>query len=315
MNATGTVASSSGLNSSRESSITVAVRVRPFTPGEENNLIKLNNEEFFLGDGSLSTNNAATDTPSKKSNLMPRGIRKIINVVDDRMLIFDPPETNPLIQMQRNAFPNTKATSRIREHRFVFDKLFDIQATQEDVYNNTTRPLLDSVLDGFNATVFAYGATGCGKTHTILGTPLDPGVIFLTMKELYEKIEGLADTKLFDVSMSFLEIYNETIRDLLNPETNFKRLVLREDANKKISVSNLLSHKPKSVQEVMDLILVGNQNRTSSPTEANATSSRSHAVLQINVVQRNRTADICEDHTYATLSIIDFAGSVRAAAT
>ncbi|CUM51351.1 uncharacterized protein AC631_02234 [Debaryomyces fabryi] len=314
MNATGTVASSSGLNSSRESSITVAVRVRPFTPGEENNLIKSNNEDFFLGDGSLSVNNAS-DTPSKKSNLMPRGIRKIINVVDDRMLIFDPPETNPLIQMQKNAFPNTKVTSRIREHRFVFDKLFDVQATQEDVYNNTTRPLLDSVLDGFNATVFAYGATGCGKTHTILGTPLDPGVIFLTMKQLYEKIEGLTDTKIFDVSMSFLEIYNETIRDLLNPETHFKRLVLREDANKKISVSNLLSHKPKSVEEVMDLILIGNQNRTCSPTEANATSSRSHAVLQINVVQKNRTADISEEHTYATLSIIDLAGSERAAAT
>lgn len=65
----------------------------------------------------------------------------------------------------------------------------------------------------------------------------------------------------------------------------------------------------------MDLILVGNQNRTSSPTEANATSSRSHAVLQINVVQRNRTADISEEHTYATLSIIDLAGSERAAAT
>mmetsp|Transcript_5517 Transcript_5517/g.6449 ORF Transcript_5517/g.6449 Transcript_5517/m.6449 type:complete len:924 (-) Transcript_5517:254-3025(-) len=314
MNATGTVASSSGLNSSRESSITVAVRVRPFTSGEENNLIKSSNEDFFLGDGSLSVNNAS-DTPSKKSNLMPRGIRKIINVVDDRMLIFDPPETNPLIQMQKNAFPNAKVTSRIREHRFVFDKLFDVQATQEDVYNNTTRPLLDSVLDGFNATVFAYGATGCGKTHTILGTPLDPGVIFLTMKELYEKIEALTDTKVFDVSMSFLEIYNETIRDLLNPETHFKRLVLREDANKKISVSNLLSHKPKSVEEVMDLILVGNQNRTSSPTEANATSSRSHAVLQINVVQKNRTADISEEHTYATLSIIDLAGSERAAAT
>lgn len=314
MNATGTVASSSGLNSSRESSITVAVRVRPFTSGEENNLIKSSNEDFFLGDGSLSVNNA-TDTPSKKSNLMPRGIRKIINVVDDRMLIFDPPETNPLIQMQKKAFPNAKVTSRIREHRFVFDKLFDVQATQEDVYNNTTRPLLDSVLDGFNATVFAYGATGCGKTHTILGTPLDPGVIFLTMKELYEKIEALTDTKVFDVSMSFLEIYNETIRDLLNPETHFKRLVLREDANKKISVSNLLSHKPNSVEEVMDLILVGNQNRTSSPTEANATSSRSHAVLQINVVQKNRTADISEEHTYATLSIIDLAGSERAAAT
>lgn len=314
MNVGAPQASSTGLNNSRESSITVAVRVRPFTAGEENNLIKPDKEQFFLGDGSLSTN--ASDTPSKRPNIdTPRGIRKIINVVDDKMLIFDPPETNPLIQMQRNAFPNTKMTSRIREHRFVFDKLFDVLASQEDIYHNTTRPLLDSVLDGFNATVFAYGATGCGKTHTILGTPADPGVIFLTMKELYNKIEGLSDTKVFDVSMSFLEIYNETIRDLLNPETHFKKLILREDANKKISVSHLLSHKPNSVEEVMDLILTGNQNRTSSPTEANATSSRSHAVLQINVVQKNRTADISEEHTFATLSIIDLAGSERAAAT
>ena len=64
------------------------------------------------------------------------------------------------------------------------------------MYHNTTQPLLDSVLDGYNATVFAYGATGCGKTHTILGTPEDPGVIFLTMKELYNRIEELKDTKL-----------------------------------------------------------------------------------------------------------------------
>ena len=106
------------------------------------------------------------------------GLRKIINVVDDRMLIFDPPETNPLTKMQRNAFPNSFKGSRIREHRFVFDRLFDEDCTQDQVYRNTTQPLLDSVLDGYNATVFAYGATGCGKTHTILGTPEDPGVIF-----------------------------------------------------------------------------------------------------------------------------------------
>ena len=82
--------------------------------------------------------------------------------------------------------------------------------------------IIDSVLDGYNATVFAYGATGCGKTHTILGTPEDPGVIFLTMKELYNRIEELKDTKIIDVSLSYLEIYNETIRDLLNPMTQCK---------------------------------------------------------------------------------------------
>lgn len=228
------------------------------------------------------------------------------------MLIFDPPDSNPLVKMHRAAFPSAN-TTRIREHRFVFDRLFDETVAQEEVYANTTRPLLDSVLDGYNATVFAYGATGCGKTHTISGTPQSPGIIFLTMKELFDKIADIRDTKLVDVSLSYLEIYNETIRDLLEPSN--KQLVLREDVNKKISVSNLSSHKPQNVEAVMDMVLQGNRNRTVSPTEANATSSRSHAVLQINVVQKSRTADVSQAHTFATLSIIDLAGSERASAT
>lgn len=293
----------------RQSSISVAVRVRPFTSDEENRLLKVENDLFFTSDGSL----ASAMDDRKVTMATPRGIRKIVNVVDDKMLIFDPPETDPLSKMQKLAFPKSKPRSR--EYRFVFDKLFDSDTSQEDVYSATTRPLLNSILDGFNATVFAYGATGCGKTHTILGSQESPGVIFLTMKELFERIDSLADTKIFDVSLSFLEIYNESIRDLLNPETDHKKLVLREDANKKISVTNLLTHKPNGVQDVMDLILQGNQNRTSSPTEANATSSRSHAVLQVNVVQKNRSADLTEQHTFATLSIIDLAGSERAAAT
>lgn len=307
----------------KQSSISVAVRVRPFTAAESEKLVKADNEDIFLGDGCLTGNSNSNSTstgspsnrPMKRSIINTGGLRKIINVVDERMLIFDPPETNPLAKMQKNAFPNSFKGSRIREHRFVFDRLFDEDSSQYQVYNNTTRPLLDSVLDGYNATVFAYGATGCGKTHTISGTPENPGVIFLTMKELYEKIESLSDTKIFDVSLSYLEIYNETIRDLLNPATLCKNLVIREDANNKISVSNLSSHRPYSVEEVMELIVQGNKNRTSSPTEANATSSRSHAVLQINVIQKGRTGDITEEHTFATLSIIDLAGSERAAAT
>lgn len=308
----------------KQSSISVAIRVRPFTAAETEKLVKTDNDDIFLGDGCLTGNvntggSSSTVLSSnksiKRSIINTGGLRKIINVVDERMLIFDPPETNPLTKMQRNAFPNSLKGSRIREHRFVFDRLFDEECTQDQVYNNTTRPLLDSVLDGYNATVFAYGATGCGKTHTISGTPEDPGVIFLTMKELYEKIDALSDTKVFDVSLSYLEIYNETIRDLLNPLTQCKNLVIREDANNKISVANLSSHRPYSVEEVMELILQGNRNRTSSPTEANATSSRSHAVLQINVIQKGRTGDLTEEHTFATLSIIDLAGSERAAAT
>lgn len=171
------------------------------------------------------------------------------------------------------------------------------------------------MLDGYNATVFAYGATGCGKTHTITGTVQAPGVIFLTMQELFERIGERNDEKHTEVSLSYLEIYNETIRDLLVPGGSKQTLMLREDANQAVSVAGLSSHHPQNVQEVMDMIVRGNEYRTMSPTEANATSSRSHAVLQINVAQKDRNADINEPHTMATLSIIDLAGSERASAT
>lgn len=193
--------------------------------------------------------------------------------------------------------------------------MFDENTSQGDVYEATTRNLLDSVLDGYNATVFAYGATGCGKTHTITGTVQQPGVIFLTMQELFERISERSEEKVTEVSLSYLEIYNETIRDLLVPGGSKGGLMLREDANQAVSVAGLTSHRPQNVQEVMDMIVRGNEYRTMSPTEANATSSRSHAVLQINLSQKDRNADVNEPHTMATLSIIDLAGSERASAT
>lgn len=296
----------------KQSSISVAVRIRPFSSAECKNLISNPETPRFIGQGALSESKDDSEPASKPK---PNGVRKIVDAVDDKMLVFDPPATNPLVSMQKNAFPNGNLKPRIRDYRFVFDRLLDEYCRQEDVYESTTKPLIDSVLDGYNATVFAYGATGCGKTYTILGTPEDPGVIFLTMKELYARIDALADTRIVDVSISFLEIYNESIRDLLHPETSSKKLVIREDSNQRITVSNLLSRLPTCVEDVMDLIMVGNQNRTLSPTEANAASSRSHAVLQINVTSHSRTASLDQEHTFATFSIIDLAGSERAAAT
>lgn len=208
--------------------------------------------------------------------------------------------------------PNGK---KVKDQVFAFDRVFDDNTTQSDVYEATTKQLIDSVLDGYNATAFAYGATGCGKTHTITGTAQMPGIIFLTMQELFEKISDRSDEKHTEVSLSYLEIYNETIRDLLVPGGSKQGLMLREDSNAAVTVAGLTSHKPKDVQEVMDMIVQGNEYRTVSPTEANATSSRSHAVIQINVATKDRNAPVNEPHTMATLSIIDLAGSERASAT
>ncbi|CAI7610394.1 unnamed protein product [Penicillium manginii] len=286
------------------SSINVAVRVRPFTIREAAQISKSDDGPLFLGDGSL----AGAPTPK----LNQKGIRSIVKVIDDRCLVFDPPEDNPVQKFSRSVVPNGK---RVKDQTFAFDRVFDQNASQGEVYESTTRSLLDNVLDGYNATVFAYGATGCGKTHTITGTAQQPGIIFMTMQELFERIDERSSEKSTEISLSYLEIYNETIRDLLVPSSNKAGLMLREDVNQAVSVAGLSSHHPQNVQEVMDMIVRGNECRTMSPTEANATSSRSHAVLQVNVAQKDRNADVNEPTTMATLSIIDLAGSERASAT
>ena len=112
--------------------------------------------------------------------------------------------------------------------------------------------MIDGVLNGYNGTLFAYGATGCGKTHTISGTPEKPGIIFLTMQELYERMQEQADEKTIEISLSYLEVYNETIRDLLIPASQDGPkpaiLHLREDSSKKISIAGLSEHHPKDVK-------------------------------------------------------------------
>ncbi|ODQ67364.1 kinesin-domain-containing protein [Nadsonia fulvescens var. elongata DSM 6958] len=289
------------------SSIHVTVRIRPFT-NEESDLLQCPpREELFLSDGSFASARRSSLPTSRVQGV--GGVRKVLKAADTKMLIFDPND-----HMRASDGTSSRSGNRRDGRQFVFDRVFDEGATQEEVYRDTTMPLLDNVMNGINATVFAYGATGCGKTHTISGTREYPGIIHLTMEELFLRIDELRDTNTVNVSLSYLEIYNETIRDLLEPD-NGLILSLREDNTKKITVSNLSTRQPDSVDDVMRLIEIGNENRTVSPTEANATSSRSHAVLQINIAQKGRTAGLQEDYMFATLSIIDLAGSERAAAT
>lgn len=152
--------------------------------------------------------------------------------------------------MQRFSKSVVPQGKRVKDQTFVFDRVFDDNTSQSDVYEATTRNLLDSVIDGYNATVFAYGATGCGKTHTITGTAQQPGIIFLTMQELFERIQERQEDKVTELSLSYLEIYNETIRDLLVPGGSKQGLMLREDANQAVSVAGLSSHHPQNVSGI-----------------------------------------------------------------
>ncbi|KAG9019688.1 kinesin-like protein Klp5 [Tulasnella sp. 427] len=294
---------------SQSASITVAVRVRPPTLWEQDRLPEPPswNETLYIGDGNLAS-------PRKVAH---KNLRPVVQVMDDHVLIFDPKDPDVSRAFEQRGFlpPGAK---RYKDQRYTFDRVFDEHARQIDVFENTTKPLLDGLFDGFNATVFAYGATGCGKTHTISGTEENPGIIYLTMAELFAKIEEKKDDMLVEVSLNFLEIYNEEIRDLLvdgsipQPRGG---LQMREDKTNRIIVANLTELRPKDADEVKEMVLLGNSRRTQSATHANETSSRSHAVLQINVAQTPRTASTTEERTMATLSIIDLAGSERASAT
>jgi len=136
------------------------------------------------------------------------------------------------------------------------------------------------------------------------------------MADLFQQIEDRKDDYTAEVVVTFLEIYNEEIRDLLadpGAPTTRGGLQIRED--KSVKVVGLTELRPRTAEQVKDIVLLGNSRRTQSPTHANETSSRSHAVLQVHVTQSPRTASLTEQCFMGTLSIIDLAGSERAAAT
>ncbi|XP_020488182.2 kinesin-like protein KIF18A [Labrus bergylta] len=238
--------------------------------------------------------------------------RNVVQVVDNHMLIFDPKEEDMSCfgaQRVRNRNLNKRAN---KDLKFVFDHVFNEDSTQLDIFENTTNVVLDGVMNGFNCTVLAYGATGAGKTHTMLGSPNDPGVMYRTMKELFKRMDDAKEEKEFAVAFSYLEVYNEQIRDLL---ANAGPLAVREDGSKGVVVQGLSLHQPKSAEHILEALDSGNRNRTQHPTDMNATSSRSHAVFQIYLRQQDKTASLNPNACVAKMSLIDLAGSERASAT
>ncbi|CAF0893195.1 unnamed protein product [Adineta ricciae] len=225
-------------------------------------------------------------------------------VADDNMVVLLDPEEDHDDILRAN---------RSRERKYMFDVVSDARAEQQEVYAATAKLLLSSVLEGYNATVFAYGATGAGKTYTMLGTENNPGVMYRTLDDLFVEIKNYQGQREYQVSMSYLEIYNELIRDLLAPSSAF--LELREDAKGTIQVAGLSEVIAKTPREVMEMLHKGNRARTQEPTKANKTSSRSHAVLQVNIKQRDVTRSHTEQVRFAKLYMIDLAGSERAAQT
>ncbi|XP_036197984.1 kinesin-like protein KIF19 [Myotis myotis] len=235
---------------------------------------------------------------------LEEGATLIAHKVDEQMVVLMDPMEDP---------DDILRAHRSREKSYLFDVAFDFTATQEMVYQATTKSLIKGVISGYNATVFAYGPTGCGKTYTMLGTDHEPGIYARTLDDLFRAIEETSTDMEYEVSMSYLEIYNEMIRDLLNPALGY--LELREDSKGVIQVAGITEVSTINAKEIMQLLTKGNRQRTQEPTAANRASSRSHAVLQVSVRQRSRVKNILQEVRQGRLFMIDLAGSERASQT
>lgn len=231
----------------------------------------------------------------------------VIHVLDDRVLIFDPPGE----RVQKTKFIQS-SQARAKNLHFGFDKVLSPDNTQEDVFDVVKNSIFSKeggLLDGFNCTVFAYGATGSGKTFSMAGTPENPGLMSRAVQYIYTALEGMG--RKAKLKLSYLEIYNEQIRDLIAPDDNSKNLKIVEDPEKGIIVTGLSHCYPTNTDEVLQLISIGNNRRTQAQTESNPVSSRSHAVCQIEV-ENYDIADIQSNNSIGKLSLIDLAGSERA---
>ncbi|KFQ98672.1 Kinesin-like KIF19, partial [Nipponia nippon] len=231
---------------------------------------------------------------------LAEGARPIAHRVDEQVVVLQDPMED---------LDDVLRACRSREKSYIFDVAFDSTATQETVYCATARGLIAGVISGYNATVFAYGPTGCGKTYTMLGTDGEAGICTRTLGDLFQAIEDTSSDTEYEVSMSYLEIYNELIGDLVTP--SLACLQLREDASGTVQVAGITEVSAINAEEVMKLLARGNRQRTQEPTAANRTSSRSHAVLQVTVRQRRQGRQLHRGRLF----MIDLAGSERAAQT
>ncbi|XP_045547251.1 kinesin-like protein KIF16B isoform X16 [Salmo salar] len=218
----------------------------------------------------------------------------------------------------------TGDSMRERKKTFTYDFSYDSAdsksntfVSQEKVFKDLGSDVLKAAFQGYNACIFAYGQTGSGKSYTMMGNPGDAGLIPRICEGLFSRIAGMTrwDEASFRTEVSYLEIYNERVRDLLRRKsTQTYNLRVREHPKDGPYVEDLSKHLVQNYHDVEVLMEAGNINRTTAATGMNDTSSRSHAIFTINFTQAKFDTEMpCE--TISQIHLVDLAGSERADAT
>ena len=222
------------------------------------------------------------------------------------------------------SYPNPNQLSLTHHntnHAFTFDYVFDDFSSQSQVYTAAIQPLVDSFLAGYNTTILAYGQTGSGKTHT-MGTAASVdgmsddgglGIIPRVIRDIFRCVHERETTHMHTVKVSFLEIYNEEIKDLLNTHSNTPQPYIREGPNNSIIVANSIEEVVATAQDTVSCLIRGSQCRVVGSTAMNATSSRSHAIFSIILSQRKLSPPQGDGAASTTTSTASPADAVLAA--
>lgn len=200
---------------------------------------------------------------------------------------------------------------------FFYDGVFDTQSDQQQVYEQCAFSLVESVIDGFNATIFAYGQTGSGKTYSMLGdinTEDLKGIIPRSFEHVIKLINSCSSNKTFFLTASYMEIYNEEIHDLLKKNSQNKptKCDIRENMDKGFFVKDLSQVPIQSVSELVSLLAQGNQQKAIGETKMNEKSSRSHTIFTIRIESSiDLGPSIKPKICVGKLNLVDLAGSER----
>ncbi|XP_056419633.1 kinesin-like protein KIF6 [Hyla sarda] len=215
-----------------------------------------------------------------------------------------------------DGFVNNKRES----YKFRFQETFDQETKQETVFESIAKPVAESVLTGYNGTIFAYGQTGSGKTFTITGGAErynDRGIIPRTLSYIFEQLQK-DSSKVYTVHISYLEIYNECGYDLLDPRHEASKLedlpkvTIMEDPDQNIHLKNLSLQQATTEEDALNLLFLGDTNRMIAETPMNQASTRSHCIFTVHISSKEPGSATVRR---SKLHLVDLAGSERVAKT
>ncbi|ODQ65657.1 kinesin-domain-containing protein, partial [Nadsonia fulvescens var. elongata DSM 6958] len=229
---------------------------------------------------------------------------------DNSTLFFSSTELKPDVASlsKLRTYPPTSSAPGKTKAIFTFDRVFTPESTQQELFDYALKDTVDDLFNGYNGCVLAYGQTGSGKTYTMMG-PASPEISHATnsnVETIFKIIDNSPKDIQYKVQISYMEIYQEKVRDFVSPPASTYNLPIHESSTKGVYVKDLTEMEASSLEDVLSIMETGARLRSTGSTLMNLQSSRSHAIFSLKLSQRSL---ITQAQKAGQLFLVDLAGS------